>query len=650
MIDIKNLSIQFTGDNLFENVNLKIARHDKIALVGSNGTGKSTFLKLLFNIEQPESGSILKQKGISIGYLPQDLISITGKNLLDEVKSSIPDINTLVHKEKEILEALELCEIEDDRRELIEELGDIHNKKEDADFYSLDSKIEKVLIGLGFKQRDFYRMTNEFSGGWQMRIQLAKILLAENDLILLDEPTNHLDIDTLSWFEQFLQNFKNGLIIVSHDRHFINAVTNKTLEVFDNQINFFNGNYEAYLIFKQERELMLKAAQKSQEKKIKETENFIERFRYKATKAKQVQSRIKQLEKLELISISSEEKQIEIRFPEPPQSGILPVELINISHSYGNIDVLNNINLNIERGDKIAIVGPNGAGKTTLAKIIGSKLKPSSGKIIYGHNTIVSYYEQEVADALDPEDDLIDTLEKINNDLSIGSIRSLLGSFLFSGDDVFKKIKVLSGGEKSRATIAQLLLTKSNLIILDEPTNHLDFSSKNVLQSALINYSGTLIIVSHDIDFLIPITNKVIELREQDLKVFLGGIDYYLYKKNNLIENKIHLNDKSANKSSRKDQKRIEAEIRQHKYSESKDLTIQLKVLENKIKSLEDLKMKLEAELIDPAVFSNPETAKEKNIDYERTKQQLENEYTSWTQVSSKLEEIEKKYNNISGD
>ncbi len=644
MIDIKNLSIQFTGVNLFENVNLRISKHDKIALVGSNGTGKSTLLKLLYGIERPETGEIYRQKGIRIGYLQQDLISSKGQTLFAEVKSSLPDLKSLDEREAEIIEGLNVSSLlDEDREELVEELGEIHHKKDEIDFYSADSRIEKVLAGLGFKNKDFGRSTAEFSGGWQMRIRLAQILLAENDLILLDEPTNHLDLDTLTWLEEFLQNFKGSLIIVSHDRHFVNSVTNKTLEVFDKQIGFFPGNYSAYLKFKDERDIQLRAQQKTQERKIKETEKFIERFRYKSTKAKQVQSRIKQLEKLDSISIAEEEKRIELRFPEPPRSGVVPVELKNISKSYGELPVLKNVDLLIERGDKIAIVGPNGAGKTTLAKIIGGKLEPTGGEIIYGHNTLVSYYEQEVADALNPEDDLIDTLEEMNNDLSVGHLRSVLGSFLFSGDDVFKKIKVLSGGEKSRVALARLLLTQSNLIILDEPTNHLDFSSKEILKRALVEFTGTLIIVSHDIDFLESITTKVLEICDQHVKVIVGGIDYYLQKKKE--DEQIENNNKiSEQKTTRKDQKRLEAEIRQQKFVLTKDLKKVLSDCENEIRRLEESKVRLEGELIDPNIFSNPQLAKEKNLSYEKTKSQLEIQYNRWTELTNQIEEIEKSF------
>jgi ATP-binding cassette subfamily F protein 3 len=643
MIDINNLSIQFTGENLFENVNLRIGKHDKIALVGSNGKGKSTFLKLLNGFEQPETGSISKQKGIRIGYLPQDLLAFKGKTLFDEVKSSLLELKTLVDKENQILDELRSENIDEETRsELVEELGDLHHAKEQLDFYSSESRIEKVLMGLGFLEKDFLRNTEEFSGGWQMRIQMAKILLAQNDLILLDEPTNHLDIDTLTWLEDFLQKYNGALIIVSHDRHFINHVTNKTLEIYFGQINFYPGTYEQYLNFKDERDAQLRAQALNREKKIKETEKFIERFRYKASKARQVQSRIKQLEKIDSVDLIEDEKTIEIRFPEPPRSGIVPVELKNIFKSYGQLSVLKDVSVQIERGDKIAIVGPNGAGKTTLAKIIGQKISYDSGELIFGHNTLVSYYEQEVADGLNPENDLIDTLEEINDEISTGQLRKILGSFLFSGDDVFKKIKVLSGGEKSRVALARLLLTKSNFIILDEPTNHLDFNSKKVLQKALIEFSGTLLIVSHDIDFIRPLATKTVEIRQGNLKLFNGGIDYYLQKR--IEQTEVVSSATNEDKLNRKDQKRLEAEIRQKKYNQTKDIRKDLEKCEKEIEKLESLKSQLEKSLSDPEVFSNPNVAKETNLEYEKTKQMLNIEYDRWAELSSSIEEIEKNF------
>jgi ATP-binding cassette, subfamily F, member 3 len=643
MIDINNLSIQFTGENLFENVNLKISRTDKIALVGSNGKGKSTFLKLLYGLEQPETGIISKQKGLRIGYLPQDLLAFKGKTLFEEVKSSMLEIKSIIEEENQILEELKSDKInEETREELIQSLGELHHRKEQIDFYTSESRIEKVLMGLGFAEKDFFRKTEEFSGGWQMRIQMAKILLAENDLIILDEPTNHLDIDTLTWLEDFLQKFNGAIIIISHDRHFINSVSNKTLEIYNCQLNYYPGTYEQYLNFKDERDIQLRAQALTREKKIKETEKFIERFRYKASKARQVQSRVKQLEKIETIDLIEEEKTIDLHFPDPPRSGVVPIELKDISKSYGNLHVLKNINLQIERGDKIAIVGPNGAGKTTLAKIIGKKASYENGELIYGHNTLISYYEQEVADSLNQENDLVDSLEEVNDQISTGQLRKILGSFLFSGDDVFKKIKVLSGGEKSRVALARLLLTKSNFIILDEPTNHLDFNSKKVLQKALIDFPETLMIVSHDIDFIRPLATKVIEIRQGALKLFPGGIDYYLQKRAEQKEEiQVQTNE---DKSNRKDQKRAEAELRQKRYNQTKDIRKELESCEKEIQVLEKNKSELELELSNPEVFSNPGLAKEKNIEYDKIKYKLDEKYERWAEISHRLEEIEKNF------
>jgi ATP-binding cassette subfamily F protein 3 len=645
MIDIINLSVQFTGDNLFEDVNIKINRDDKIALVGSNGKGKSTLLKIICGLELPETGKVLIQKGTRIGYLPQDLIRFKERTLLEEVKSSMPDIKQLEEKEASIISQLESADItEAEKKALIEELGEIHHLKEQNDYYSLEARAEKVLTGLGFKNTDFNRRTEEFSGGWQMRIQLAKILLGENDLILLDEPTNHLDIDTLMWLEGFLKNYRGALIIVSHDRHFINNVTNKTLEIFNRKINFFPGTYDQYLRFRKEREIQLKEAEKNLEKKIKETERFIERFRYKATKARQVQSRIKQLEKLERVELEDDEKHINFRIPEVEQSGAIPVELKKISKSYGVLKVLENIDVKIERGEKIAIVGPNGAGKTTLAKVIAKRIEPSSGEVIYGHNTIVSYYEQEVTESLNGEDDLIDSLQTVNDELTPGQLRSLLGSFLFTGDSIFKKVKVLSGGEKSRLALARLLLTKSNVIILDEPTNHLDYSSKEILQNALADFKGTLIIVSHDIDFLKPIINKVYELRDKSLRVHYGGIDYYLSRKEEERAIEESAGQNQSNKSLRKETKRKEAELRQLKYKETKELRERLYHCEERINELEQTKLELEKELADPKTFNNPEFLKEKNIAYNNIKKELELTFEEWAELSTQLESIEEKY------
>ena len=645
MIDLINVSLQFGGKYLFREVSFKINSGDRISLVGANGTGKSSLLKMIYGELLPESGKIHKQKRITIGYLPQAQVIHEGKSLLEEAKSSLTDIIDLQKKETEITEKLsDTSASEDERDDLIHQLGEVHHRLEELGSYSVGSRIEKILLGIGFEIEEFEKLTDEFSGGWQMRIALAKILISQNDLILMDEPTNHLDIDSLNWLSGFLKSYKGALLIVSHDKRFVNEVTNKTLEIYNGRFNIFNGNYDAYLKFKEERDIQAENSFLQQQKKIKETEKFIERFRYKATKAKQVQSRIKQLEKVNLIELPENKSDIYIKFPVPPSSGKINIELKGICKSYGLKTIFNNVNFEISRGEKIAFVGPNGAGKTTLAKIIAGVIDFNNGKRILGHNTIISYYAQDVADNLDPNKDIIETVEEIAENKTIGQLRLLLGSFLFSGDDVFKPIGVLSGGEKSRVALAKILLTKANFIILDEPTNHLDISSKEVLQKALSDYTGSLILVSHDVDFLKPVVNKVVEIRKGEIAIFQGGIEYYLDKKQNTeIEETSERMKKSADiNSSRRDQKRIEAELRQKKYIATKDLIQQIEKLEKEIELSEIRKRELETILANPAVYSNPQEAKDRNLEYVQTKELLDKTIAEWEKLSENLHNIEK--------
>jgi len=392
MIDIKNLSVQFTGTYLFENVNLKIFPTDRIALMGSNGTGKSTFLKILSGMQQPEDGTIQYKKGMRIGYLPQEISTINTKTIFNDVKDSVDFIRDINKNEIEVTQLLEDKNLNKyDHDKLLDKLGELNDRKEKLGYYEIDSKIEKILMGLGFSTDSFDQQTSELSGGWQMRVELAKILISNNDIILLDEPTNHLDIDSLQWLVKFLKSFSGAIILVSHDRYFVNNICNKTLEIYQQNLNFYKGNYNDYLNFKNERDERLKSELIDQQKKIKQTEQFIERFRYKATKAKQVQSRVKQLEKIDRIQLSESENKIRFRFFDTKSSGVIPIKIHSLSKSYDDNLVLNNIELQIERGEKIALVGPNGAGKTTLSKIISERIKPSSGNVEYGHNTLVSF-------------------------------------------------------------------------------------------------------------------------------------------------------------------------------------------------------------------------------------------------------------------
>jgi len=646
MLDLINISLQFGGKYLFKDVNLKINSGDKISLVGPNGTGKSSLLKIINGELQPESGKISIQKRTSIGHLPQENVTHSGSILLDEAKSALTDIVELQGKEKELTDRLSDPEIDDEtRHDFVNQLGEVHYRLEELDSYSAESKVEKILIGLGFEEKDFPRLTDEFSGGWQMRIALAKILIKQNDILLLDEPTNHLDLDSLEWLIGFLKSYKGALVIVSHDKHFINQVTNRTLEIYLGRFNTYNGNYDDYLRFKDERDKQAENLFVIQQKKIRETERFIERFRYKATKARQVQSRIKQLEKMELIELPESTDEIYIRFPEPPSSGRINVELKDITKSYGDNVVLKDLSFVVNRGEKIAFVGPNGAGKTTLSKIIAGVLDYDSGERKTGHNTIISYYAQDVADNLDPDLDIIETIDGIAEDKTIGQLRALLGSFLFTGDDVFKKTEILSGGEKSRVALAKILLTKANFIILDEPTNHLDISSKKVLQRALIDFKGSLILVSHDIDFLTPVVNKVVEIRKGRIKTYEGGIEYYL-RKRELVHEEIEKEEtvQVSEAITRKDQKRIEAELRQRKYNATKDLMIKVQILEKKIAELEKKEKELERDLALPGTYTNPETARGKNLEFRNIKAELEQTIDEWGKISDELNRIEQQF------
>jgi ATP-binding cassette subfamily F protein 3 len=648
MIDLSNISLQFGGKYLFKEVNYKISSGDKISLVGANGTGKSSILKIISGLLQPESGEVLKQKRISIGYLPQDHVTHLGKTLLEEASSALTDIKELQNKEILLSEALANPNLtEEEQMDLAHQLGEVHHKLDGLDSYSAESKVEKILIGLGFAEDDFTRLTDQFSGGWQMRIALAKILISQNDILLLDEPTNHLDIDSLEWLIDFLKAYDGGLLIVSHDKNFINQVTNRTLEIFLGKFFTFKGDYDSYIKYKIERDELTVHQFEQQQKKIKETQKFIERFRYKATKSRQVQSRIKQLDKVELVELPEDKSEINIRFPEPPQSGRSPIKLISIFKSYGDKKVFEGIDFEIEKGEKIAFVGPNGAGKSTLAKIISDVIDFNSGEKILGHNTIVSYYAQDVADNLNPDLDLIETVDGIAENKTVGQLRSLLGSFLFSGDDVFKKVGVLSGGEKSRVALCKILLTKANFIILDEPTNHLDYTSKLILQKALMDFNGSLILVSHDVDFLRPIATKVIDIRKGKLKTYLGDIDYFLSKRelSSLERDTTVIEKKEKSETlNRKDQKRLEAEIRQKKHSATKELVKEISQWEIKISSYENLINDFETKLADPEIYFDGDAAKDITNRFNKTKSELEIANKNWEELTEKLLKIESQF------
>lgn len=521
----------------------------------------------------------------------------------------------------------------------LEIYGELQHKLEDLDAYRMKSKIERVLMGLGFSTNDFSRMIEEFSGGWQMRIALAKLLLKEPSNLLLDEPTNHLDIESLQWLEEYLNQYNGALILVSHDRVFLDTLTTKTFALSFGTFEVYNGNYS---FFEKERvlrkELLTKQA-KNQQQFIAQTQRFIDRFRYKATKARQVQSRIKQLEKMDLVEVESEEDEIHFTFPPHQQSGRIVMELKGIDKKYGALKVITNVDYKIERGDRIAVVGVNGAGKSTLTRILAGIEPFDSGERILGHNVFLSYFAQDQAEELNRTQDVLQTVEEVATQETRTQLRTLLGAFLFHGDDVFKKVEVLSGGEKSRLALAKMLLQPANFLIMDEPTNHLDMKSKRVLQEALAHYQGTFIIVSHDRSFLDPIVNKVLEVKPGYLKTYLGTVSEYIAKKKGEREIQI-AGEKLRNKSKVvRSPWQTELEQRKSTAKEVRTMKRQIEQIESEISQLEVRKTELETLLADPALYKSSDEAKSVLGEYKEIQPKLEKCYSHWSQLIEQLEQ-----------
>lgn len=536
MIDIDSLSLSYSTKVLFDSISANIGARDRIGLVGSNGAGKSTFLKILMGQTEPESGKVNCANYVTVGYLPQDGIITYGKSLFKEVESAFDNI-LLIKKQLEDAN-LRLDDLMPDNEEyydLLEVIGALEHRLEDLDAARLKSKIEKVLMGLGFSIPDMDRDCAEFSGGWQMRIALAKLLLREPSLLLLDEPTNHLDLTSLRWVENYLKKYEGALMIISHDRAFLDELCTRTFALSMGRLEVYAGNYSYYETESALRKEMILKAYKNQQKSLEKTQQFIDRFRAKASKASQVQSRIKAMAKVERIEIEDEESGINFRFPKAPTSSQKVLEIKNVCKAFDDLVVFKNVNFRLEKGDRVAVVGVNGAGKTTLAKVLAGVEPMTSGERLVGQKVQISYFAQHQADALDPEKTVLEVIERAATADKIMPLRSILGAFLFRGDEAFKKTKVLSGGEKCRLALACLLVQQANCLVLDEPTNHLDMRSKKKLQEALMAYEGTLLIVSHDRAFLDPLVNKVLEVSRNGTRIFLSNVTEYLEK----IENEV---------------------------------------------------------------------------------------------------------------
>ncbi len=655
MLSIEHITLQYGERILFNDVSCLIGPHDRIGLVGPNGAGKTTLFKIASGLLEPDSGRVEKARYVTAGYLPQDGISAKGKTLYHEAETAFEDVLLL---QKELDEAQGLLSVLDPMSpahgETIEIVGELHHKLEDLDVYRMKGKIERVLMGLGFSVQDFQRQTEHFSGGWQMRIALAKLLLQEPSLLLLDEPTNHLDLETLQWLEEYLRQYNGAVVLVSHDRAFLDNLCKRTLALSHGSLHDYAGNYSFYEREREVRRTLLLNAQKNQQQQLKQTQQFIDRFRYKATKARQVQSRVKRLEKIELIEVEQEDPEIHFRFPQPEPGGRVALELRNIVKRYGENQVFSGLTCTIERGDKIAVVGLNGAGKSTFSRIAAGTEPFDAGERVVGHNVSPSYFAQDQAEELDSSKEVIEILD----DVAIGEVRkklrTILGSFLFQGDDVFKKVSVLSGGEKSRVALAKMLLQPSNFLIMDEPTNHLDMRSKKVLQEALRNFEGTFIIVSHDRSFLEPIVNKVLEFSHGTYRTYLGSLNDYLFKKQQERDVVLHRPEPAAGHhrgptTEHDSHATPSKQARQQEAARLKELNKKIQPLRKKAESLEQeiqkfesRKEELEKMLADTEIYRRGFEARSATNEYKEVQQLLEARYAEWNSLTEEIAAIEK--------
>ena len=567
MLNIHNLSISFQGEFLFKDISFKLGLGDRVGLIGKNGAGKSTMLRILSKEQEYDTGQIASDKDLKIGFLKQDIDFDFGKTVLEESYEAFKEIKLCEQQlEKINTQLAERTDYESEAyNQLMVDLNEIQHQYEILGGYNYQGETEKILQGLGFKREDFNKLTDTFSGGWRMRIELAKLLLQNNDLLLLDEPTNHLDIESIIWLETFLNNYTGAVVIVSHDKMFLDNVTNRTIEISLGRIYDYNKPYTKFIALRKEMEVQQLAAQKNQEKQIQQTEKLIEKFRAKASKATMAQSLIKKLDRMDRIEVDQDDNSVmNLSFPVSVTPGKVVVKLESVSKSYGSLNVLNNVDLSINRDTKTAFVGQNGQGKSTLAKIIVGEIQ-HEGKLDLGHNVQIGYFAQNQAEYLDGNKTVLDTMIDAANETNRSKVRDILGSFLFRGDDVDKYVKVLSGGERNRLALAKLLLQPFNVLIMDEPTNHLDIQSKNVLKEALKKFEGTLILVSHDRDFLQGLTEIVYEFKDQKIKEYLGDIDFYLEQRNiqNLREAEkrtiTEIKPKESNKQSYENQKKIKS-------------------------------------------------------------------------------------------
>ncbi len=657
MLAINQLSIQFGLKHLFKNVSVRVHPGEKIGLVGVNGAGKSTLLKIMAQVKHVDDGILTRSKNISVGYLPQEITTFApGRTLFEEAKTAFAEALALQKELDQVNQALGLVPPEaPEFPELLHRQGDLQHRLDQSDIFTMESQVERILLGLGFTPSDFSKDSISFSGGWLMRLMLAKILLAKPDLLLLDEPTNHLDIESLTWLEEFLKNHRGAMVMISHDRSFLDNLTTVTWEISLGELTVYKGNYSKYLVDKANRMIIKRAAYENQQAMIEQTMKFVDRFRSKATKATQVQSRLKQLDKIEIIELDETENSIAFRFPPSPPSGRTVLEIEHLNKQFGEKPVFTDLSFSLQRGEKLAVLGVNGAGKSTLVKILAGLVTPDSGVIRFGHNVAISYFGQHQAQELDSRYTVLETLSHVNNELSVTQTRSLLGAFLFRGDDVDKKVGVLSGGEKSRVALAKMIATPANLLILDEPTNHLDIQSQEVLQEAMRQYDGSIIVVSHNRYFANSFVSKVLEIKSGRGTIFDGNIDYYLHKthaeaaatpQKTAAAPKSEPGNSVPEKQTKKgkESRKLQAELRQQKNREIAPLKKIVDRCEQEIEQLEGRKGQLEQAMADPELYKDQDRFAELNNEYTSLGRKLKRSYADWEQAQAGMEKVEARY------
>ncbi len=647
MISVNGIGVAFEGNDLFKDISFIIQPKDRIGLVGKNGVGKSTLLKIIAGIQEPTFGNIASSDGETIGYLPQEIAIDSTRTVFDEAMQAFKDVLDLEEEEKQITEALTVrTDYEsDDYQNSIDRLNEIHQRLGILGSNKAESQVEKVLKGLGFKEEEFQRPLSTFSGGWQMRVELAKLLILQPTVLLLDEPTNHLDIEAILWLENFFINYPGAIVMISHDRMFLDNITNRTIEIVFGKIYDYKANYSKYMVLREERFEQQMATIRNQQKYIEQQERFIERFRSKASKSKQVQSRIKALEKVDVIEADEMDgSSIRFKFPPAPRSGDVVLKSTGLTKTYGPKMILNNIEFQIDRGDRVAFVGQNGQGKSTLVKLVCENLD-YTGNLTVGHNVNIGYYAQIQENTLNPEETVFNTIDNIATDewRNIARIRALLGAFLFGPNDMEKRVKVLSGGEKSRLAIARLLLNPCNLLILDEPTNHLDIASKEILKDALLKYDGTLIVVSHDRDFLQGLTNKTYEFVKNGIKEHLGEINEFLnhHSIETFREFEKAVPTKKAEKKQEKAAKAPEISNEQRKEQEKqlKQIKNRISNCESDIQELENKIKAIEVEMNHPDFYVDTQKSTQVVYEHNTLNQKLSKVISEWEQL---LEEVEK--------